>query len=119
MRVNELLTDLMYELDFLKAMREHIAGREIYVVANETHVHVRDGYGIKNTDLGIITPFTGRLAKMFYSKGDVEERGMNYSPFDENDDIVELKEEKAEEFYTRVIEMTENTIKQLKLVSEQ
>ena len=55
----------------------------------------------------------------FYSKADVKERGMNYSPFDENDDIVELKVEKAEEFYTRVIEMTENTIKQLKLVSEQ
>ena len=119
MRVNELLTDLMYELDFLKAMREHIAGREIYVVANDTYVHVRDGYGIKNTDLGIITPFTGRLAKMFYSKADVAERGINYSPFDENDEIVELKIEKADEFYSRVIEMTENTIKQLKLATDQ
>lgn len=119
MRVIELLTDLMNELDFLKAMREHVKGREIYVVANETHVHVRDGYGINNTDLGMLTPFTGRLAKMFYSKADVSERGLNFSPFDENDEIVELKIEKADEFYSRVIEMTENTIKQLKLVSEQ
>lgn len=119
MKVEELITELEYELDFLKCMRDYIALGEAYVVSDETHVHVRDGYGIKQTDLALITPFTGRLAKIFYSKQDVKERGMNYSPFDENDEIVELKIEKADEFYSRVIEMTENTIKQLKLATEQ
>lgn len=118
MTTKELIGKLIYELELLKALRAKNEGEGTYVVANVQYVHVRKGYGLGDTDFLIVAPFSARYATIFYSKPDAERRGMDYNLKDGAGNKVSLEIIPATEFYSAVIEMTQNIIKHLKAASE-
>lgn len=114
----DFIRELSYEIDLLKQLRDANEGKETYVVANETYVHVREGYGLNDTDFRVISPCMARMVSIFYSIKDAEERGMDYHLIDGAGRKVELEIISASLFYTVLIAMTENMIKQLTLSTE-
>lgn len=118
MTQSQLLGELSYELELIKALRTQNEGKETYVVANDLYVHVRENYGLNFTDFLLVAPFSARYATIFYSKYDAESRGMDYNLIDGEGKKVELKIIPATEFYTKVIEMTQTIIKHLQITSK-
>lgn len=114
---SQLLGNLSYELELIKALRTLNEGKETYVVANDRYVHVREGYGLNNTDFLVVTPFSARYATIFYSKQDAESRGMDYNLIDGELKKVELKIIPATDFYSKEIEMIQTMIKHLQIKS--
>ena len=117
MTQSQLLGKLSYELELIKALRTQNEGKQTYVVANDRYVHVREGYGLNDTDFLVIAPFSARYATIFYSKIDAESRGMDYNLIDGELNKVELKIIPATEFYSKVIEMIQTIIIHLKIAS--
>lgn len=118
MTQSQLLGELSYELELIKALRSQNEGKETYVVANDRYVHVREGYGLNDTDFLVVAPSSARYATIFYSKKDAEFRGMDYNLIDGEGNKVELKIIPATEFYSKLIEMTRTIIKHLKISSK-
>lgn len=118
MTQSQLLGELSYELELIKALRTQNEGKETYVVANDLYVHVRENYGLNFTDFLLVAPFSARYATIFYSKYDAESRGMDYNLIDGEGKKVELKIIPATEFYSKVIEMIQTIIKHLKISSK-
>lgn len=118
MTQSQLLGELSYELELIKALRTQNEGKETYVVANDRYVHVREGYGLNDTDFLVIAPFSARYATIFYSKIDAESRGMDYNLVDGERNKVDLKIIPATEFYSKVIEQTQTIIKHLQIASK-
>ena len=118
MTQSQLLGNLSYELELIKALRTQNEGKETYVVANERYVHVREGYGLNDTDFLVVAPFSARYATIFYSKIDAESRGMDYNLIDGERNKVELEIIPAIDFYSKLIEMTRTIIKHLKISSK-
>ena len=118
MTQSQLLGDLSYELELIKALRTQNEGKETYVVANERYVHVREGYGLNDTDFLVVAPFSARYATIFYSKKDAESRGMDYNLIDGAGNKVELEIIPATEFYSKAIEMAQIIIKHLQISSK-
>ena len=118
MTQSQLLGELSYELELIKALRTQNEGKETYVVANDRYVHVREGYGLNDTDFLFVAPSSARYATIFYSKTDAEFRGMDYNLIDGEGNKVELKIIPATEFYSKLIEMTRTIIKHLKISSK-
>ena len=118
MTQSQLLGELSYELELIKALRTQNEGKETYVVANDLYVHVREGYGLNDTDFLVVAPSSARYATIFYSKKDAEFRGMDYNLIDGEGNKVELKIIPATEFYSKLIEMTRTIIKHLKISSK-
>lgn len=118
MTQSQLLGELSYELELIKALRTQNEGKETYVVANERYVHVREGYGLNDTDFLVVAPFSARYATIFYSKIDAESRGMDYNLIDGERNKVELEIIPAIDFYSKVIEMTQTIIKHLHIATE-
>ena len=114
---SQFLWKLSYELELIKELRTQNEGKDTYVVANERYVHVREGYGLNNTDFLVVAPSSARYATIFYSKKDAEFRGMDYNLIDGEGNKVELKIIPATEFYSKLIEMTLTIIKHLKISS--
>ena len=117
MTQSQLLGKLSYELELIKALRTQNEGKETYVVANDRYVHVREGYGLNDTDFLVVAPFSARYATIFYSKKDAEYRGMDYNLIDGERNKVELKIIPAIEFYSKVIEMIQTIIIHLQIAS--
>ena len=115
---SQLLGELSYELELIKALRTQNEGKDTYVVANDRYVHVREGYGLNDTDFLVVAPSSARYATIFYSKKDAEFRGMDYNLIDGEGNKVELKIIPATEFYSKLIEMTRTIIKHLKISSK-
>ena len=118
MTQSQLLGELSYELELIKALRTQNEGKDTYVVANDRYVHVREGYGLNDTDFLVVSPSSARYATIFYSKKDAEFRGMDYNLIDGEGNKVELKIIPATEFYSKLIEMTRTIIKHLKISSK-
>lgn len=118
MTQSQLLGKLSYELELIKALRTQNEGKETYVVANERYVHVREGYGLNDTDFLVVAPFSARYATIFYSKKDAESRGMDYNLIDGAGNKVELEIIPATEFYSKAIEMAQIIIKHLQISSK-
>ena len=118
MTQSQLLGKLSYELELIKALRTQNEGKETYVVANERYVHVREGYGLNDTDFLVVAPFSARYATIFYSKKDAETRGMDYNLIDGAGNKVELEIIPATEFYSKAIEMAQTIIKHLQIASK-
>ena len=118
MTQSQLLGKLSYELELLKALRTQNEGKETYVVANERYVHVREGYGLNDTDFLVVAPFSARYATIFYSKKDAESRGMDYNLIDGERNKVELEIIPAIDFYSKVIEMIQTIIIHLQIASK-
>ena len=115
---SEFLWKLSYELELIKELRTQNEGKDTYVVANDRYVHVREGYGLNDTDFLVVAPSSARYATIFYSKKDAEFRGMDYNLIDGEGNKVELKIIPATEFYSKLIEMTRIIIKHLKISSK-
>ena len=118
MTQSQLLGELSYELELIKELRTQNEGKDTYVVANDRYVHVREGYGLNDTDFLVVAPSSARYATIFYSKKDAEFRGMDYNLIDGEGNKVELKIIPATEFYSKLIEMTRTIIKHLKISSK-
>lgn len=114
----EFIQDLEFTLLLLQTLRDSTRRREIYVVANETYVHVLNGNGLNNTDFNVITPKMGCLAKLFYSRHDAYINGMDYNLKDGAGNKVELNVIPATDYFSSVIEITKNMIKHLNIASE-
>ena len=115
---SQFLWKLSYELELIKELRTQNEGKDTYVVANDRYVHVREGYGLNDTDFLVVAPSCARYATIFYSKKDAEFRGMDYNLIDGEGNKVELKIIPATEFYSKLIEMTRTIIKHLKISSK-
>lgn len=115
---SQFLWELSYELELIKALRTQNEGKDTYVVSNDRYVHVREGYGLNDTDFLLVAPSSARYATIFYSKKDAEFRGIDYNLIDGEGKKVELKIIPATEFYSKVIEMIQTIIKHLKISSK-
>lgn len=118
MTQSQFLVELSYELELIKALRTQNEGKDTYVVSNDLYVHVREGYGLNDTDFLLVAPSSARYATIFYSKKDAEFRGIDYNLIDGDGKKVELKIIPATEFYSKVIEMIQTIIKHLNISSK-
>lgn len=109
----ELLRNLYYELELLKMLLSDNKGKETYVVANNRYVHVLEGWGLNGTEFNVICPLYAPRASIFYSIRDAKERGFGYHFEDEPNNNEELEIIKATEFYSYMIEETQDCIKVL------
>lgn len=115
MTEKDIMRHLNYDLELLKLLRTENEGKDTYVVANQRYVRVILFRSIRKAEYCAITPSSGCIAALFYSKKDAEERGLDFNLQDRNGNKIELEIIKATDFYTRCIEIAESFIEYLKM----
>lgn len=113
MNKKDIIRRLNYYLELLQALRTENEGKDTYVVSNRRYVRVINFKSLRNPEYCVITPASGCIAALFYSKKDAEERGLGHYPADSNGNKIELEIIKATDFYTTVIDITESFIEYL------
>ena len=115
MTEKDIKRHLNYDLELLKLLRTENEGKDTYVVANQRYVRVLPFKSISKSEYCAITPSSGCIAAVYYSKKDAEERGLDYYLVDKNGNKIELEIIKATDFYTSVIKIAESFIEYLKM----